>query len=60
MECSGRVAVPGDGAFQPERETAPAPSDLSPNRGNPSSAAAESMAESRSLCACEEEGVGTL
>lgn len=60
MERSGQVAVLGDGALEPGRETAPAPGGLSPNRGNPNSAAAKSMAEGRSLCACEEEGVGTL
>lgn len=50
----------GAGVLVPGRETAPAPSGLSPTRGNPSSAAAKSMVEGRSLCACEEEGVETL
>lgn len=51
----------GAGVFEPGRETAPAPSGLSPIGGNPSSAAAKSMVESRSLCCvCEEEGVGTV
>lgn len=47
----------GDGALEPGREMAPAPSGLSPNRGNLSSAAAWPMVEGRSLCACGEEGV---
>lgn len=49
----------GDGALEPGREAAPALSGLSPNRGDPSSAAARPMLQ-ESVCLGGRRGGGSL